>query len=115
MFQKLVVAVDKSAPSDRAVAAGLSLAQASGGSVHLIHVVEHVAVPQGRFTGGFDLEDPAEADQILAEDLAMLTEAGITATASVVAGRAGHAAQEIVEAAQADGADVIVMGCRGRS
>lgn len=115
MFQKLVVAVDKSDPSDRAVAAALALAQASGGSVHLIHIVEHVAVPQGRFTTGYDLEDPDEAHQLLATELASLTGAGIVATASVVEGRAGHAAQEIVDSAKAEGADVIVMGCRGRS
>jgi nucleotide-binding universal stress UspA family protein len=115
MFQKLVVAVDKSAPSDRAVETARELAQASGGSVHLIHIVEHVAVPQGRFTSGFDLEDPVEAQQLLATELATMTGAGVTATASVVEGRAGHAAQEIVDAAKTDGADVIIMGCRGRS
>jgi len=115
MFQKLVVAVDKSEPSDRTVEAARELAQATGASVHLIHIVERVAVPQGRFTAGFDLEDPAEAEQLLATELATMTGAGVTATASVVEARAGHAAQEIVDAAKADGADVIVMGCRGRS
>lgn len=115
MFDKLIVAVDSSAPSDRAVNAARDLAATSGGSVHLIHVVEHATLPSGRFAGGFDVEDPEDAEKILEKELATLKEAGVPVTANVVRARVGHTAQTIVEAASSDAADVIVMGSRGRS
>ncbi|MGD0083895.1 MAG: universal stress protein [Acidimicrobiales bacterium] len=115
MFDKLIVAVDSSPPSDRAVATARDLAGLSGGSVQLIHVVEHVAVPGGRFAGGFEVEDPNDAEQLLEKELATLKEAGVTVTANVVRARVGNTAQLIVDAASSDAADVIIMGCRGRS
>jgi len=115
MFDKLVVAVDSSPPSDRAVAWAGDLARVSGGSVHLVHVVEHVAVPGGRFAGGFEVEEPEDAGQLLKKEVTILKDAGVPVTANVIRIRAGHTAQEIVDAAKADAADVIIMGCRGRS
>lgn len=115
MFDKLVVAVDKSAPSDRAVETARDLARASGGSVHLVHVVEHASLPSGRFAGGFDMEEPADAQGLLGKEIALLRDAGVPVTAKVERVVVGHTAQQIVAAAEAEAADLIVMGCRGRS
>jgi len=114
MLNKLIVAVDSSEASDRAVTAARDLVKATGGSLHLVHVIEHVGVPSGRFAGGYDTEEHGDAEEFLAKELAHVREAGVEATASLVRARAGHAAQAIVETAEAEDADAIVMGSRGR-
>ena len=47
MFKKLVVGVDFSAHSDRAVGSAIAIARASGGSVVLVHVLSKVAEVKG--------------------------------------------------------------------
>ncbi|MDA8266204.1 MAG: universal stress protein [Actinomycetota bacterium] len=115
MFEKLIVAVDSSPASDRAVARASDLARISGGTVQLLHVVEHVSAPAGRFAGGFDLEDTGEGEQLLAREIAVLRSSGVPVSAKVVRARVGHVAQAIAEAARSEEADLIVMGSRGRS
>lgn len=113
MFEKLTVAVDSSPESDRAVELARDIASMSGGTVHLVHVIEHV-LAAGR-AGGFDVEEKSDVTASLDREVAMLKEAGVAHTVSVVHAPVGHAAKEIVAAAKADDADAIIMGSRGLS
>jgi len=114
MFEKLLVAVDKSAESDRAVQAAVDLARMSHGAIRLVHVRE-AQVVVGKGGGVFELEEPEEIEQLLSKEIAAVEEAAIPVTSELRHAVVGRAAVEIVAAADDYAADVIVMGCRGRS
>jgi nucleotide-binding universal stress UspA family protein len=111
MFQKILLAVDSSPQSTKAVDAATELARQSSGEVLVYHVR---ALLTGR-AGHVDV-DLREQDDNIAEDVARtLQQRGVKATGSRVAAYYGDIATRIVEAAQDIGADVIVMGSRGHS
>ena len=114
MYDKILVAVDDSEQSDRAVAAACRLAGLSGGSLQVFHVRERQDVV-GKGGGSFDVEYAEEADALLAKATEVAKSAGVTVTAAVVHVPIGHVANEIVKAAKDGGADTIVMGSHGRS
>ena len=113
MFSNILVAVDMSAQSDRAVLAARELASLSGGKVRLVHVSEHEVFPS---VGGvsYDVEDPDNVEALLRENQAMFAEAGVAVTTEIRHAMLGHAAAEIMAAAHQSEADLIVMGCHGR-
>jgi len=113
-FKTLLVAVDQSEQSNRAVGAARDLAGVSGGSVRLVHVREQQVI-RAKGGGIFDVEEPEDVDQLLKEDIAVLKEAGISVSAELRHAQLGGAASQIIAAAKESSADVIVMGSRGRS
>ncbi len=113
-FAVILLAVDQSAPSDSAVLAACDLASPSGAKVHLLHVREREVVV-GKGGGVWDVETEEEAESLLAKEAALLRDAGITVTPQVVPARHADTARVIVYSATAVGADIIVMGTRGRS
>lgn len=113
MYEKILVAVDMSEPSDRAVIAARDLAALSGGKVVLLHVREQQMIV-GKGGGVVNLEEPDEANQLVAKDAAVLDSAGIAYETDVRKALTGHASELIVEAAKEHGADVIVIGSHGR-
>jgi nucleotide-binding universal stress UspA family protein len=114
MYDTILVAVDSSEHSDRAVLAARDLASLSKGKVRLLHVRERQVI-LGKFGGSFDTEEPEDVEQLFAKEIAVFEQAGVPVTAVVGHAPVGHAAHEIVAAAKADEADVIVMGSHGRS
>ena len=113
-FKKIVVAVDESEPSKRAVELARDLAVVSGGDVLLVHVHERQLVP-GRFGSAVEVEDSDEVTSMFQQEVGVLTAAKISSDTEIRQAHFGHAAQQIVDAAETAGADVIVMGTRGRS
>jgi nucleotide-binding universal stress UspA family protein len=111
MYSTVLVAVDHSEISDRALAAARELASLSDGEVWVLHVRER-EITRG---GLVPTESDAEAEAAVTAAASGLTEAGVRAHGMVRGAVFGHAAREIVEAAKEHGADVIVMGSRGRS
>lgn len=114
IYETIIVAVDMSETSNRAVRAAGDLARLSGGKVVLLHVKERELIP-GRGGGLYDLEEPEDTENLFAEDNAVLHELGVPVTASLRRAIYGHAAEEILDAASQHGAGIIVMGSRGRS
>lgn len=114
MYGNLLVCVDESEESERAVEAARDLARLSGGMVRMIHVIERVAAPI-RGGGLFDAETSEAAERLLAKKIAVLEESGLPVSAEIRTAGVGHVAQEIVTAARECVAGAIVMGCRGHS
>ena len=112
MYDKILVAVDHSAASDRALAAAKDLATLSKGEVWVLHLQEREII--GRAGGEAPIE--SESDAVTQADAAakMLAEAGINAHAEVRETVFGHAGGEIVADAKLHDVGVIVMGSKGR-
>jgi nucleotide-binding universal stress UspA family protein len=113
MYDRILVAVDHSEISDRAVLAARDLASLSGGEVWVVHLRER----EPGFKTGMIVLDEAKDDANVAVSAAVeiLTQAGVKAHGEVRNAIFGYAAGEIVADAKQHDADIIVLGSRGRS
>jgi nucleotide-binding universal stress UspA family protein len=112
MSSKIVVGVDGSDGSDRAVAAASDVAKRDGASVVLVHVVERIAAKGDM--APLRADEPAVKEGI-EKQAADLREAGIDADVRFEAVILGGPARTIADVADETGADLIVVGTRGHS
>jgi len=113
MYDKILVAVDHSEISDRAVLAARDLALLSKGEVWVLHLREReIAVKTG--LAMMD-ETESDANAKVSAVVEKLAGAGVKAHGEVRTTLFGYAARDIVDDAIEHDADVIVMGSRGRS
>jgi nucleotide-binding universal stress UspA family protein len=112
MYDKILVAVDHSEVSDRAVLAARDLALLSKGEVWVLHLREREALPKtgATITG----ESVDEASASVADVVGKLTAAGVKAHGEIGSTLYGYAARGIIDAAIDHDVGVIVMGSRGR-
>ena len=112
MYDRILVAVDHSEISDRAVVAARDLAVLSKGEVWVLHLRERETAPKVGVLVPDETTDDANTAVAAAVDL--LGQAGVKAHGEVRHTIFGYAAREIINDAAEVGADVIVMGSRGR-
>ncbi|MFZ0171563.1 MAG: universal stress protein [Acidimicrobiales bacterium] len=110
MFEKILVALDESDHSKKALATAGDLAEMSKGEVRVLHVRE---VPLGMGGPLTEVEPTQRAQTYLDEAVKSLTDRGITASGDVRNSHNGRIAAEIIDEAQNFGASVIVLGSRG--
>ena len=117
MFNRILVPIDFSAPSDAALDYARVVAKRFGGSLHLLHVAEdpyrafysaEVFVPEVEGLRDTILED---ANGRMKDLLQVPDLDGVPATASAII---GTPAGSIVEYAASHDIDLIVMGTHGR-
>ena len=112
MYDRILVAVDHSEMSDRAVRAARDLAVLSKGEVWVLHLRER---EMGAKTGVLRIDETTEdANAQVAASVEVLAEAGVKAHGEIRNTIFGYAAREIINDAIEVDADVIVMGSRGR-
>ena len=112
MYDKILVAVDRSETSDRALLAARDLALLSNGEVWVLHLREReVAVKTGVSLCDESMD---EARAAVAAAVDKLTAAGVKAYGDVGTTVFGYAARNIIDDAIEHDVDVIVMGSRGR-
>jgi nucleotide-binding universal stress UspA family protein len=110
-FQKILIAVDSDPVAVHAAETGVELARAVGGHVALISVIDRTAVESAAPEVPRDdllAEAREHAANVIAEWRPKLAPGAQTLTPE------GHPAEEIVEAAEAWPADLIVIGSHGR-
>ncbi|MET0288957.1 MAG: universal stress protein [Pseudoxanthomonas sp.] len=121
MFKRILIAVDGSELSNRGLDEGLSLAASVKGEVVIITVTEPWAMNMYDATGwSIGIQDgpeyrklrDGEAEHILKPALERAAKAGVAAQGQHVADR--HPAEGIVDTAQAQHCDLIVMTSHGR-
>ncbi|HUZ38474.1 MAG TPA: universal stress protein [Streptosporangiaceae bacterium] len=112
MYDKILVAIDHSAASDRALAAAKDLAALSKGEVWVLHLQEREVIAR---MGDVPVESGSEAGATVEDAVKLLVDAGLRAHGEVRETLFGHAAREIVADAKLHDVGVIVMGSRGRS
>jgi nucleotide-binding universal stress UspA family protein len=111
MLEKLLLAVDESEQSRKAIPATAELARAGGGAVHVLHVRE-LSYPVPPTVRG----DSAEEAQALVDGVVEeLKGAGVTAEGTVRPNTGGSPAGPILEYAREVGASLILVGSHGHS
>jgi len=120
MISNILIPVDGSTHSKRALELGCDLAHKYGAAVHLIHVTESPVREHTMALGGAALTlhaSPSELKQAGSKELEYAQEFarnhGVGEVTTEVVG--GNAAQRIVDSAKDIHADMIVMGSRGLS
>lgn len=114
-IRRILLAVDFSAHSDRAVETSAALARRLAASVDVVHAFD-LPLDYVPYASDFGMELEQKIQASAAERLegvrARLAEARVTATLHT---RRGHASQVIAELAAELGSQLIVMGTRGNS
>ena len=109
MFQRIVVGVDGSEGSTKAVGTAAAIANGSGGAVILVHA--RALMPA---CAGATEEGPSHAAEVLGAARAAVEAAGAKVEGSVdVHSGAKGPASEILAVATEHGADLIVVGSTG--
>jgi nucleotide-binding universal stress UspA family protein len=111
MFKHVLVAIDGSTYSQLALPAAIEVARKFDSEVLVVHVSEH---DRGRAVV-YTLETPVDATTMVGDAVKKARDAGVIARGRVRDASTGHVAKLIVETAQANGIDLVVMGSRGLS
>lgn len=111
MLEKILLAIDMSDHTRKAIPAAAELAQAGGGSVHMVHVRELYYPVPPTVVG----DSPEEAQQLVDGVVAELKQAGVVADGAVRPSTGGSPAEAILEQARQAGAGLLVVGSRGLS
>ena len=106
------MAVDHSDVAERVINAAREMASLSNGEVWVLHLREMETMSRAGFV---PIESGAEAQSIVEHAAKELHDSGVKAHYEVRNTIYGQAGREIVDAARAHDAGVIVMGSRGRS
>lgn len=112
MSSKIVVGVDGSEGSDRALAEATDVAKRDGASVVLCHVVERIAAKGDM--APLRADEP-EIKEAIDKQAAGLRDAGVDAEVRTETVVLGGPARTIADVADEVGADLIVVGTRGHS
>jgi nucleotide-binding universal stress UspA family protein len=114
MFEKLLVAIDGSEPSQRALAAASALALQVGAEVQVLHIAEsEMLMGGGGFSGGDVLEGSRGAKSIVTVAVKDLEKAGVKASGTVERAMVGNVAGEILRVAHEGKCSAIVIGVKG--
>jgi nucleotide-binding universal stress UspA family protein len=111
VFKTIVLAVDGSESSDRAVSFAGELAKSSGGRIVAVHIKELIA---GRFAGPVHVDEDEIQSKVRGQ-IQDLKDAGISADIEMHSTMTGGPAPVIAETAGRENADVIVTGTRGHT
>jgi nucleotide-binding universal stress UspA family protein len=111
MFERILLAIDGSEHSYRAVPIAGDLARRYEGEVIVLHVREHELT----WGADIDIETDREAVTLVDDVVRQLKERDVNVSGDVVRVPVGNAAKAIVDVASRDSVDLVVMGTRGLS
>jgi nucleotide-binding universal stress UspA family protein len=112
MYERVLLAIDHSEVSKRALTAAAGLAALSDGEVWVLHLREREVIPRMGLVAD---ESPDDAHLKVQAAVDELHSAGVKATGEVRNTIYGQAAREIIDDARLHNVGIIVMGSRGRS
>src|SRR5947209_794233 len=116
MFEKILLSVDLSEDSDKAIHLTRDLARIHGSQVLVVHGRDVLVNPSGNPAPPRveHRESKEEAQELVNAAVSEIREAGVDVSGRVLPGQ-GRLGQKILKAADEDRADLIVLGSRGMS
>jgi nucleotide-binding universal stress UspA family protein len=119
MYKRILVPIDGSETSNKALVAALQLAKDSGGRVRLVHVIEELAYLSGyEQFGGYSGElitvMREAGTKVLNDGMDMAKAAGVEADNMLFDNFGGRLAEVVTDAAKQWNADLVVVGTHGR-
>ena len=121
MYRRILVAVDGSSTSNKALVAALQMTSYSGGrsTLRLIHVLDELAYltgydPYGSYSSELISVMREAGEKILVEALAIAQSAGVQADTLLIDELGERLGQTVANAAKLWNADLIVVGTHGR-
>jgi len=116
MYKRILVPVDGSDTSNKALVAALQLAREGGGRVRLVHVLDPMAFISTGYGPVVDLLQVGKdgANKVLADALEMAKAAGVPADARLLDQPGGRLGEQVAEEAAAWEADLVAVGTHGR-
>lgn len=119
MYKRILVPVDGSETSNKALVAALQLARQGGGRVRLIHAVEELAYlsgfdQYGGYSGDLVRIMRENAAKILGDGMAIAKSAGVEADNMLYDNFGERLGEVVADAAKSWNADLIVVGTHGR-
>ena len=119
MFKRILVPIDGSTYAKRAIPIAIDVAQKFRSDVIVLHVSEHdsnLAAAYAPETAiALSPTTPDEASELVAEALKTIRDAGVYVRGELRDASVGQVAKVIVETANDNSIDLIVMGSRGLS
>jgi nucleotide-binding universal stress UspA family protein len=113
MFEKIMVAIDGSAHSLKAVETTIAMAKKANSKVEIIYVkpvLTHYMRDSAQMITALEKRITEEANKIMEEALAKFKDTGIEYNTSI---KKGDAADVIIREAEEKGIELIVIGSRG--
>jgi nucleotide-binding universal stress UspA family protein len=119
MYEKILVPVDGSPPSEQGLNEAIKLAGLCGARLHLLHVVDLLAfnlaaTPESNLSTEVWAALKEGGEQILAKARAQGEGAGLAVDARLIENLASRVADLVLEEADQWGASLIVLGTHGR-
>jgi len=114
-FKKIFIATDGSEQNRRAIEYGIELAKIAGGKIFVGYVVDTAAFASIPMDAGWEMMYElleTEANNAVQNVEQLAKQSGVDAETIVLE---GHPSNEIIDFAQKNGIDVIVMGTLGKS
>lgn len=115
MFKRILVPIDGSATSGKALTAALQLARDSGGRVRVTHSLDELAYLSGfEYSGDLIKIAREKAAKMLDDAMDIAKAAGVPADQQLVEQPGQRLGQTVSDAALAWEADLVVVGTHGR-
>jgi nucleotide-binding universal stress UspA family protein len=115
MYKRILVPVDGSETSNRAVVAALQMARENGGRIRLVHALDELAYLSG-YEYSADLLKAArdQGSRVLEDAQVMARAAGVPADGKLVETAGRRLGELVAEEARNWEADLVVVGTHGR-
>jgi nucleotide-binding universal stress UspA family protein len=115
MYKRILIPVDGSETSNRAVVAGLQMARENGGRIRLVHALDELAYLSG-YEYSADLLKAArdQGSRVLEDAQVMAKSAGVPADGKLVETAGRRLGELVAEEARNWEADLVVVGTHGR-
>lgn len=119
MYKNILVPIDGSPTSKKALDEAVQLARLTGGRIHVLHVVDLYVAATGFEAAGAYMNDlrpvlVQSGEELLAKAKADVESSGVTVETEVFESVSQRVSEIIVERAKSLAADLIVLGTHGR-
>ena len=116
MFKRILIPVDGSETSNKALVAGLRMARETSASVRLLHAINELGAmaADGTYSGDVAGMLREGGAKVLTDAMAIAQSAGVAADQSLCEEPGKRLGEVVAEAAKLWGADLVVVGSHGR-